>query len=322
MKYPLIVTCLLIAGNSFAQKYSQPVLERDFPDPTVISAEGKYYAYATNTSINGTPVHIQVASSSDMKNWKVEGDALPEKPVWADRDFWAPHVLYDTKLKKYVMFYSGESVDAKLGKCLGVAFSDKPQGPFIDKGTPLLCGESFINIDPFAFADPKSGKKLLYWGSGFKPVKVQELTDDWTAFKQGTVPKPLVWPGKEKNYDRLIEGAWVDFYKGAYYLYYSGDNCCGEKANYAVMVARSANPFGPFKTLGQDKGTGSSVILEKNDEWVAPGHNSIFSDEKGNKYIAFHAIPADKRRSQPGYSSRAFYISRIEYRNGWPVVLH
>ena len=27
--------------------------------------------------------NFQVASSSDMFNWKIEGDAMPQKPVWA-----------------------------------------------------------------------------------------------------------------------------------------------------------------------------------------------------------------------------------------------
>ena len=70
-------------------------------------------------------------------------------------------------LKMYFLYYSGES-DSKEGKCLGVAVSKSPIGPFVDNGEPLLCGSGFINIDPMAFDDPKTGKKLLYWGSGFE----------------------------------------------------------------------------------------------------------------------------------------------------------
>jgi arabinan endo-1,5-alpha-L-arabinosidase len=312
MKLLFLAATFFIFANSTAQLNPlNPVLDTNFPDPTVIQANGKYYAYATNSR----GMHIQVASSTDLQHWTIVGDALPQKPSWASHDFWAPHVLYDKALKQYVMFYSGESTDTSTGKCLGVAFSNSPEGPFIDKGEPLLCGATFVNIDPMAFVDPKSGKKLLYWGSGFEPIKVQEMTSDWSAFKPGTKAQPVIYPAKEKKYDRLVEGAWVHYYNGKYYIYYSGDNCCGVNASYAVLVARADNPFGPFTTLGEQNGTGSSVILEKDATWIAPGHNSIFTDTKGNTYIAYHAIPAGNKGSQ-----RVFCINRIEYRKGWPIV--
>lgn len=317
-KIPVMILALMITwANSFAQ---QALLNHDFPDPTVIHENGKYYAYATNTVVNGKFAHIQVASSSDLIHWKDEGDALPGGAPWASKDYWAPHVLYDGKMKKYVMFFSGESAARDTGKCLGVAFSDDPAGPFIARETPLVCGEGFVNIDPMAIQDPASGKKLLYWGSGFQPIKVQELSDDWASFKSGTTPKPLILPGQEKDYDKLVEGAWVNYHKGQYYLYYSGDNCCGPHANYAVMVARADNPFGPFVRYGEKNGTGSSVILQKSVDWLAPGHNSIFSDGKGNEYIAYHAIPIDKTTLKPG-GSRLLLISRIKYKKGWPFVV-
>lgn len=296
-----------------------PVINSNFADPTVININGTYYAYATNTSLHGKTINIQVASSADLQNWKIEGDALPQKPVWASHDFWAPHVLYDKELKKYVLFYSGESNDTAIGKCLGVALADSPTGPFTDKGTPLLCGEGFVNIDPMAIVDPQSGKKLLYWGSGFQPIKVREMNADWKDFKPGSVAEPVVWPAKEKDYTRLIEGAWVDYNDGAYYLYYSGDNCCGEKANYAVMVAKAATATGPFVTLGEASKSGVSTILISYNGWKAPGHNSIFRDQKGNIYIAYHAIW--KGKDDAGMNrGRLMCISRIQYKNGWPLV--
>lgn len=307
---------------------ANPVIDQDFPDPTVIRAvDGKYYAYATQGGSNGVMNNIQVASSTDLFNWKTEADALPEKPVWASttHDFWAPHVLYDKQIKKYVLFYSAESDEAATGKCLGVAFADKATGPFTDKGSPLVCGEGFVNIDPMAVVDPKTGKKLLYWGSGFQPIKVQELTHDWKSFKPGTSPKEVVWPGKEKDYTNLIEGAWMDIYRGKYYLYYSGDNCCGDRAKYAVMVARADNALGPFKRLGETNQSGSSVILEKDDRWLAPGHNSIIRDAKGNAWIAYHAIWRNKEKAGPAtgadhYLKRVMCVNPVVYTNGWPVV--
>lgn len=301
-----------LTTNEKIGQISKPVLDVDFPDPTVIDVNGTYYAYATET---GGRI-IQIASSKDLKNWKIEGGALHQKPTWGNKHYWAPHVLYDSVMKKFVMFYSADSTDTSIGKCLGVALSDKPTGPFTDKGDPLICGEGFLNIDPMAFVDHKTGKKLLYWGSGFGPIKVQEMSDNWQSFKPGTVAKPVIWPKKEKDYTELVEGAWVDYYNGYYYMYFSGDNCCGDKAKYAVMVARSKDPFGPFETLGEANGTGKSVILEKDSSFLAPGHNSIIRDKSGNPWIAYHAIKPGSPKTV-----RVMYIDRIEYRNGWPVVI-
>jgi len=299
------------------QKITNPVLNHDFPDPTIISANGIYYAYATNSKKDERLTHIQLATSKDLTHWKDEGDALPAGATWARGDFWAPHVLFDKQLGKYVMYYSAQSVSDTLGKCLGVAFADKPEGPFKDKGTPFLTGKSFINIDPCAIIDQATGKKLLYWGSAHQPINVQELSDDWKSLKKGTVKQAVIYPKVEGGYDRLVEGAWIDYYKGYYYIYYSGDNCCGPNAHYAVMVARSKNAFGPFERLGETSKNKTSVILEKNEKWLAPGHNSIFRDKKGNAYIAYHAIATDKAKSE----GRVFLIAPVVYKNGWPKVI-
>lgn len=316
---PFIAVMLICINITAQQKIINPVLDQDFPDPTVIRVNDKYYAYATNPNIRGNTIHIQVASSTDLQNWTLIGDALPQKPTWGSHDFWAPHVMYDPQIRKYVMFYSSESIDTATDKCLGVAYADKPEGPFIDKGSPLITGKGFVNIDPMSFIDPVTGKKLLYWGSGHKPIKVQEMKDDWSDFKPGSSPKELIFPAREKKYDQLVEGAWVDYHKGKYYLYYSGDNCCGPNPSYAVLVARADKAEGPFTSLGEQNGTGSSVLLEMNDHWTGPGHNSVFTDAKGKRFIAYHAIhvhPGEK----PSGEIRVFLIDPLEYQHGWPVV--
>src|SRR5690606_40750678 len=77
-------------------KKNRPAIDANFPDPTVFRApDGYYYVYATNTEIAGELLHIQVAKSEDLVGWEIVGDALPDPPAWADRDVWAPHVLYD-----------------------------------------------------------------------------------------------------------------------------------------------------------------------------------------------------------------------------------
>ena len=308
--------------------FANPVLDADFPDPTVIRApDGSYYAYATQTERNGRMANIPVAHSADLVHWKYLGDALPGKPAWASKtqDFWAPHVLRDGA--RYIMYYSAkpDTADERHGLCLAIATATSPAGPFSDMGRPFQCGEGFVNIDPMVFDDPATGKRLLYWGSGFKPIKVQELGRDLMSFAPGSVPKDLVWPNPVKDaFPVLVEGAWVVRRDGYYYLFYSGDNCCGAKANYAVMVARSRNATGPFETLEQATGKPHSIILGKSARWIAPGHNSIVTDRNGQDWIAYHAVDVKRLREKPTAevnTRRIMLLDRIEWRDGWPVVI-
>ena len=147
-----------------------------------------YYAYATQTLRDGHWINIQVARSPDLVHWHHLGDALPEKPSWAreTQDFWAPYVLKDGD--RYLMYYSATPDvchEPERGHCLAIATSTSPAGPFVDIGMPLLLGMGFEYIDPMAFDDPATGKRLLYWGSGFQPIKVQELSADRLSFAAG-----------------------------------------------------------------------------------------------------------------------------------------
>lgn len=315
-------------ARSAAKCYVNPILDEDFPDPAVIHApDGYYYAYGTQTLRDGHWINIQVARSADLIRWEQLGDALPEKPVWAQhtQDFWAPSVIFDGST--YFIYYSA-TPDAchhhERAHALAVATSSSPAGPFTDMGTPLLLGVGFEYIDPMAFDDPVTGKHLLYWGSGFQPIKVQELAADRMSFVPDSVPIDLIWPnGKNGSFPRLVEASWVIRHDEHYYLFYSGDNCCGPDAHYGVMVARSESATGPFETLEQAKGVPHSLMLFKSERWLAPGHNCIVTDKAGEVWIIYHAIDVNRPRQRQEdeiNSRRILLIDRIQWKDGWPYV--
>jgi len=307
--------------------YLNPILDHDFPDPAVILApDGYYYAYGTQTLRDGRWINIQVARSPDLVHWEEIGDALPEKPVWAQstQDFWAPSVIFDGTT--YFMYYSATHDachDPERGHCLAIATASSPAGPFVDMGMPLLLGVGFEYIDPMAYDDPVTGKHLLYWGSGFQPIKVQELAADRTSFAAGSEPVNLVWPNSKGAFPRLVEAAWVIRHDDFYYLFYSGDNCCGPDAEYGVMVARSTSATGPFETLEEARGVPHSLMLFKSERWLAPGHNCIIDDRAGQTWIIYHAIDVDRPRQRQEdeiNSRRILMIDRINWKDGWPHV--
>src|SRR5687768_171127 len=208
------------------------------------------------------------------------------------------------------MYYSADP-NSRSGLCLAVATAKNPAGPFTDKGSPLKCGAGFVNIDPMAFDDPQTGKRLLYWGSGFQPIKVQELAANRLEFEPNSQPVNLIFPIADpapNSYRDLVEGAWVTFRNGYYYLFFSGDDCC-TIAHYAVMVARSTGATGPFTILPENGG----VIVAGNDKWLGPGHNSVIRDDKSTDWIVYHAYhPGDRARG------RVMLINRLIYgADGW-----
>lgn len=319
----------LTAANAWSQQSSNikvtswqnPVWDHDFPDPTVIrTADGYFYAYGTNGGFDHKEARIQVMRSKDGIHWTWLGDALAERPRWASHSpyFWAPDVIYDKKAKKYILYYAAKSDRDSLGMGIGMAVSADPLGPFVNIDTPLICGKKFEVLDPMAFEDPESGEKYMYWGSDFKPVMVQRLSDDWLSFASGSKAKVALYPDRDHDYDKLIEGPWVTYHQGYYYLFYSGDNCCGVNAHYAVMVACAKNPEGPFIRYSEAHDTISSVILRSNDNWMAPGHNSVVEDSLGNFWMYYHAIPRENFNERK--YGRILLRDLITFKNGWPAV--
>lgn len=309
---------LLACGTISLNAQIQPAMDTDFPDPTVIEANGKYYAFATNSGRNGSFRNVQTAISDNLKNWVMLGDAMPQKPAWASSDFWAPHVIYNDILQQYALFFSAQTNDPALGMGIGVAFSKNPEGPYIAAPEALITDTGFVAIDAMVIKDPKTKRYFMTWGSGFQPIKIRELHPSMTRFEDGSSEVAVIPVGKDKQYSRLVEGPWIDYDNGFYYLYYSGDNCCGAKANYAVLVARAKNITGPYTRLGAWNKTQNSVLLEKDTLLQAPGHNSIVRDKSGKKWIAYHAIPMS--RFKEGRYARLMYLHPIEYKKGWPVI--
>jgi arabinan endo-1,5-alpha-L-arabinosidase len=288
-----------------AVPYTNPIYDGDFPDPAVLRAPDRvFHAFATGGL-------IQHATSTDLVHWTKVADALAQKPSWADQknNFWAPDIIAANGT--YYLYFAAEQNTGSGSYCVGVATSSTIIGPFVDAGQPIVCSDDFEAIDPKAYDDP-SGKRLLYWGSAFAPIHVRELAQSRTEFAAGSATSDVVSPSA-LPYESLVEGAWLHAAKGYAYIFYSGDNCCGDNAHYAVMVARANSTLGPFTGFAST-GASDNTILVANDTWNAPGHNAIVTDDVGDDWMVYHAID----RAHPG--TRKLLLDKITYTNGWPTI--
>lgn len=113
-------------------------------DPFVLydDATGYYYAYSTDGANKG--YFYGVYRSPDLAVWEKAADGAiksDEKNRWGKTWFWAPEVYYNSDTGKYFMFYAAMMKDDQVAAnfeyadfaeaCkVGVAVSDRPEGPF------------------------------------------------------------------------------------------------------------------------------------------------------------------------------------------------
>ena len=186
------------------------------------------------------------------------------RPRWATRDFWAPEIH---KLgERYVLFFSARHVDGDLA--IGAASADDVLGPYRDLGTPLLRDANPGVIDPHAFR-AEDGTLYLVWkldgNANGTPSKIliQPLRDDGLQLRGAAselLSNTLAWEGN------VVEGPWMIFEAGYYYLFYSGNDY--GSAAYALGVARSTAPTSGFTKAERP-------ILSSAGAWAGPGHGSI-----------------------------------------------
>ncbi|SIN71339.1 family 43 glycosylhydrolase [Chitinophaga niabensis] len=315
MKKRSILLFLLACCSLFATaQFKNPVFDHDFPDPNLIKAkDGYYYAYSTQTNWKrdslGGPYIIPILRSKDLVNWQFVAPALSEKPSWKTAGgIWAPDAVeYKGKYHLYYSFSTWGDPDPGIG----LAVSDKPEGPFTDKGKVFLSKEIGVanSIDAFFIED--KGKPYLFWGS-FHGIYGVQLSDDGTAVKGDTF----------RIAGNAYEATYIYKRNGYYYFIGSVGSCCeGVKSRYHLKVGRATSLKGPYldqsgKPLLNNGGT---LLLEANKGeagFAGPGHNGdIITDKAGDTWILYHAF-----RKENDKKGRVMLLDKITWEKDWPVI--
>lgn len=281
---PLLL--FFMCNNVVAQKQILP----DFhADPSAHYWDGKYWIYPS-TDEPGSTTWRQMKrwhcySSTNLVDWKCEGEIFSlDKISWADDAAFAPDAV---KWKgKYYFFFPASFK-------IGVAVSDKPQGPFKDAlGKPLIYDRQCKGVrsfDPCIFIDTDETPYLYYGGGG--GVAVAKLKDNLTEIDGEIIKLPL---------QQYAEGIWVHKRNGIYYFTYP--NHYKDKdgnIKQLLVYSTSKSPLGPFEFKGaffDNKSRNSHhSIIEINGQWYLFYHiqgpspyerrvcvDYLYYDEEGN----------------------------------------
>ncbi len=284
--------------------FDNPVVAVSCPDPGVMKEGDEYFMACTS----GGPAY-PIRSSTDLVHWTSRGTIFTgaNHPAWATGDYWAPeiHKVGNT----FVAYFSARHTNGHFA--VGAAHATNILGPYTDVGQPLVNDPNPGVIDAHEF-EAASGAKYLLWKvdgnavGASTPIKIQRLAADGlslTGMPTTILSNTLAWEGN------VVEGAWMIENGGFFYLFYSGNGYAS--TSYAIGVARSSSPTGPFTKA-------PAPILVSNSKWSGPGHGSVVLGPSGDWVHVYHAWVAGKINQAPG---RQVLVDRIRWENGWPTML-
>lgn len=292
-----------------AGEFVNPVINLDFPDPDVLKVGDTYYAYATNAG--GT--NVQTATSKDLAQWQQIGEALPALPLWATTGFtWAPEVTTTADGSSYVMYFTARDTASNY-QCIGVATSDKPEGPFTSTAEQaFICPvDQGGAIDAASFKDEDGTNYILWKNDGnccsiptrlyVQKVSADGLTLDGEPIKM--VENDLPWEGS------VTEAPTLWKRNGKYHLFYSANNYAG--IDYAVGHAVSDQIGGPYtKTPDPVLRTDPKV---RPAPALGPGGQDIIVDKDGDTWMMYHTWNAE-------VTARYIMIDELTWEGDTPVI--
>jgi beta-xylosidase len=274
------VLILNVNAQSTKSTSGNPIVDGWYADPEAIVFGKTIWIYPTYSDEYNKQVFFDAFSSTDLVNWKKHERILDTTNVkWAKRAVWAPAAV--EKDGKYYLFFGANDIqnDQEHGG-IGVAVSDRPEGPFKDLlGKPLI--DKFQNgaqpIDQFVFKD-KDGSYYIIYG-GWRHCNIAKLNDSFTGFvpfADGTVFKEITPEG-------YVEGPFMFIKDGKYYFMWSEGGWTGP--DYSVAYAIADSPFGPFKRINK-------ILQQDPKVATGAGHHSVINIPGSDQwYIVYHRRP-------------------------------
>ncbi|WP_143310561.1 glycoside hydrolase family 43 protein [Chitinophaga vietnamensis] len=276
MRNFLLAILLMGSTTVSAQTSGNPVFQGWYADPEAAVFDKQYWIYPTYSAPYNEQVFLDAFSSPDLIHWQKHPRIIDTAAVkWAHRAMWAPAIV--KKGQQYFLFFSANDIqhNGETGG-IGVAVSDRPQGPYRDLlGKPLLdrIENGAQPIDQFVFHDKDGAWYMIYGGWGH--CNIVQLKDDFTGILPATM--------KEITPKGYVEGPVLFTRKGKYYFMWSEGGWGGPHYRVAYAIADKAT--GPFERIG-------TILQQDSTVATGAGHHSVIQlPGKDRWYIVYHRRP-------------------------------
>lgn len=322
-------------------------------DPSIFSTgDGSYYIFGS---------HMEGASSKDLRNWTSFASGVNGNNPLFDNLFtdykafdyvgknmdggysvWAPHVIYNIAMEKYVMYFCTSSSYVKSTLCFATA--DNIEGPYTYQDTLLYSGFTYKDveqtdvskyvadvksagyfsgakynnsqwpnaIDPTAFYDAQGRMWMVYgsWSGGMFILELDETTGLPIHPEEDEATATDAYFGKNLmgGFHNSIEGPFVLYdEKSEYYYLYVSYGALTREGGYQIRAYRSKNPDGPYEdAAGQTMGA------------------VVDHSKYGVKMLGNYTLPSlDKAYMAPGHNSafidedgKMFLVYHTRFDNG------
>ncbi len=205
----------------------------DAHDGAIMQFGNRYYLYGTSYdcgyqwTVNDRFCGFKVYSSPDLVHWTDRGHVAPARSC---QFCFRPHVTYNERTRKYVMWVNDQSV----GDRFRAYTADRPTGPFTEAPVPDLPEGTYCTADLDLFVDDDGTGYLACSRSNWH-IAVIKLTPDYLAatgrFAVTGVTK-VEAPAMFKRGD-------------TYYLAMSDPNC-GYCTGTGTSYLTAKDPLGPW----------------------------------------------------------------------------
>ncbi|KAB5578186.1 glycoside hydrolase, family 43 [Coniochaeta sp. 2T2.1] len=288
-------------------------------DPALIrrSSDGVYFRFNT-----GDEIGIWKATSLTGP-WVYQGKVLPNGSsinLAGNTDCWAPDV--NLIGNTYVLYYAVSTFGSQ-NSAIGYATSPTMEaGSWTDHGSTGISsspGKAYNAIDP----------NLIQAGSSY----YMNFGSFWADIYQAPMNAAATAPSSSSyqiaynsSGSHAVEGAFMYYRSGYYYLFFSSGTCCGYDTSkpstgneYRIHVCRSTNVNGPFvdKTGKSCTAGGGTVVLESHSYVYGPGGQGVVADSNYGTILYYHYANTKIGLADSNYQ---FGWNVVSWSSGWPSV--
>ncbi|CAM1508583.1 Fc.00g054310.m01.CDS01 [Cosmosporella sp. VM-42] len=289
-------------------------------DPSLIrrDSDGTYFRFETGSLIG-------IWKAGDLTGpWVYQGAVVPSGSsinLPGNDDLWAPDV--QKVGNQYILYYSVSQFGSQ-NSAIGYATSSTMEyGSWTDHGSTGVksdSSKSYNAIDGNLIKDT-SGNYFLNFGSFWHDIYQVPMNAAGTKATGASYNLAFNATGSQ-----ALEGSYMYYHSGSYYLFFSSGWCCGYNTNYPaqgeeykIFVCKSDSVSGPFKDKNGNSCTasGGTMVLASHGNVFGPGGQGIFDDPTHGSVLYYHYANTNIGISDADYQ---FGWNTVTWKDGWPSV--